>query len=39
MAMLFETATFAYSKALEYVNYIFTFIFAFEALLKLVAFG
>ena len=39
MAMLYETATTKYAKVLEYVNYIFTFIFTLEAILKLIAFG
>jgi hypothetical protein len=39
MAMLYETAPQIYQKALEYFNYFFTFVFAFEAILKMIAFG
>jgi hypothetical protein len=39
MACLFEGASAEYLAVLDYVNYIFTTVFACEALLKLIAYG
>ena len=39
MSLLFESAPKEYLKALDYVNYVFTFIFFVEAVLKIIAYG
>ena len=39
MAMIYETMSKEYATILESVNYVFTAIFFFEAVLKLIAFG
>jgi hypothetical protein len=39
MAMIFETAGKEYLEGLDYANYVFTAIFFFESVFKLIAFG